>query len=148
MPSDNDSSATATSMGDVRAGMQIDAAALLAFLRAGALPDIQGPLQVKQFKFGQSNPTYFVSDARSRRYVLRKKPPGALLSSKAHAVEREYRVLRALGGTASAVPVPRVYVLCEDPAVVGTPFYFMEFLDGRIFTHNNLPEIAPAELGG
>lgn len=65
--------------------------------------------------------------------MLRKKPPGALISKTAHAVEREYRIIRALGEN-SDVPVPKVYTLCEDVDVIGTPFYVMEFLKGRIFT--------------
>lgn len=73
--------------------------------------------------------TFYISQ---QQYVLRKKPPGALLSSTAHAVEREYRIIHALA-TKTDVPVPKVYVLCEDNDVIGTPFYVMEFLAGRIY---------------
>src|SRR5438874_6821856 len=83
--------------------------------------------------------------AASGNYVLRRKPPGALLPS-AHAVDREFRAMRALAAT--DVPVPRVYVLCEDDAVIGSAFYVMEHLDGRIFWDQRLPEIAnSAERG-
>ncbi|KAI8991478.1 kinase-like domain-containing protein [Mycotypha africana] len=92
----------------------------------------KAPLFVSQFSFGQSNPTYLLKDGNQQQYVLRKKPPGTLLSSTAHAVEREYRILQALG-TKTNVPVPKVYMLCEDKNVIGTPFYVMEFLSGRIY---------------
>src|SRR5437868_3610385 len=101
-----------------------------------------GPVAAERFAGGQSNPTYRLS-AASGQYVLRRKPPGALLPS-AHAVDREFRVMRALAET--PVPVPRVYALCEDDAVIGSAFYVMEHLDGRIFWDQRLPEIAsPAE---
>jgi aminoglycoside phosphotransferase (APT) family kinase protein len=97
---------------------------------------------VERFAGGQSNPSYRL-DAPSGQYVLRRKPPGPLLPS-AHAVDREFRVMRALAAT--AVPVPQVYALCEDDAVIGSAFYIMEYLDGRIFWDQRLPEIAdPAE---
>src|SRR5690242_3323520 len=86
-------------------------------------------LAAERFAGGQSNPTYRLS-AGSGDYVLRRKPPGPLLPS-AHAVDREFRVMHALAGT--AVPVPQVYALCEDDAVIGSAFYVMEHLDGRIF---------------
>ncbi|KAI8620484.1 kinase-like domain-containing protein [Chytriomyces sp. MP71] len=110
------------------------------FAKANTDVGFQAPIEIRQFKFGQSNPTYFVRDANGNRFVLRKKPPGSLLSKTAHAVEREYRVISALGKH-SNVPVPRAYFLCEDTAVVGTPFYLMEFLQGRIFGDNALPEL-------
>jgi aminoglycoside phosphotransferase (APT) family kinase protein len=75
--------------------------------------------------------------------VLRKKPPGKLLSKTAHRVDREYQVIRALGDT--NVPVPEALCLCEDDSVIGTPFYIMEFLDGRHFTDPAMPEVSPAE---
>ena len=101
----------------------------------------RGPLAAEQFEGGQSNPTYkLLSPAGS--YVLRRKPLGQLLPS-AHAVDREYGVIRALFGT--AVPVPEVYALCEDDAVIGSAFYLMEFLDGRVFWDPRLPDLAPAE---
>jgi aminoglycoside phosphotransferase (APT) family kinase protein len=100
----------------------------------------RGPVSAERFAGGQSNPTYKLT-AASGNYVLRRKPPGPLLPS-AHAVEREFRVMRALAET--AVPVPRVYALCEDDAVIGSAFYVMEHLDGRIFWDQRLPEIANA----
>lgn len=102
----------------------------------------RGPLAAaERFSGGQSNPTYRLR-AGSGDYVLRRKPPGILLPS-AHAVDREYRVMRALAET--SVPVPRVFALCEDDAVIGSAFYVMEFLDGRIFWDQRLPEIPPAD---
>ncbi len=90
--------------------------------------DFQGPIKIEEFKGGQSNPTYKVID-QNRSYVLRRKPPGKLLKS-AHAVDREYRVITALNQT--KVPVPRSYAFCEEEGVIGTPFYLMEFMDGRV----------------
>lgn len=117
-----------------------DVSALNSYL-SSSVPAISTPVTVKQFSFGQSNPTYILFDSNQKRYVLRKKPPGSLLSSTAHAVEREYKILSSIHAyTASlpanspdAVPVPKVYCLCEDKQVVGTAFYIMEFIDGRIF---------------
>jgi aminoglycoside phosphotransferase (APT) family kinase protein len=101
----------------------------------------QGPLTVSQFKGGQSNPTYLL-DAGSGRYVLRRKPPGKLLKS-AHAVDREFRVISAL--YAAGFPVPRPFVLCEDDEVIGTTFFVMEFVEGRIFWDLDLPGLEAAE---
>lgn len=95
-----------------------------------------GPLTVRQFRGGQSNPTYRL-DASSGSYVMRRKPPGKLLRS-AHAVDREFRVISALYG--ADFPVPRPFALCEDDQVVGTMFYIMDFVDGRIFWDLDLPE--------
>jgi acyl-CoA dehydrogenase len=92
---------------------------------------------------GQSNPTFRVNCDRGN-YVLRKKPPGQLLAS-AHAIDREFRVMKALAG--SAVPVPRMLAWCDDAALVGTPFYLMEFLAGRVFSDQSLPGLQPAERG-
>ena len=100
-----------------------------------------GMPQVDQFQGGQSNPTFRIA-AGGRRYVLRKKPPGDLLPS-AHAVDREFRVMSALAG--SDVPVPRMLCYCADPAIIGTPFYVMEFVEGRIWYDPSLPGMAPAE---
>src|SRR5437764_12549518 len=100
----------------------------------------RGPLEAERFAGGQSNPSYRLR-AASGNYVLRRKPPGPLLPS-AHAVDREFRVMRALAET--AVPVPRVYAFCEDDAVIGSAFYVMEHLDGRIFWDQRLPEIESA----
>jgi aminoglycoside phosphotransferase (APT) family kinase protein len=101
----------------------------------------RGTLGAEQFEGGQSNPTYKLL-AGSGSYVLRRKPLGQLLPS-AHAVDREYRVMRALAGT--AVPVPKVHALCEDDSVIGSAFYVMEFLDGRIFWDPRLPGLSTAE---
>jgi aminoglycoside phosphotransferase (APT) family kinase protein len=101
----------------------------------------RGPLTVRQFRGGQSNPTYYL-EAGDRQYVLRRKPPGKLLPS-AHAVDREYRVITALAG--SGVPVPRTYALCEDPDVIGTPFYVMAYVPGRVLPDPRLPGAATAE---
>jgi aminoglycoside phosphotransferase (APT) family kinase protein len=101
----------------------------------------RGPVAAERFTGGQSNPTYRLN-APSGSYVLRRKPPGPLLPS-AHAVDREFRVMRALAET--AVPVPRVHALCEDDSVVGSAFYVMEFLDGRIFWEQHLPGLPSGE---
>ncbi len=100
-----------------------------------------GPLEVRQFKGGQSNPTYqLVTPAR--KYVMRRKPPGKLLPS-AHAVDREYRVISALGPT--GFPVPRTYGLCQDEGVIGAMFYVMDMVEGRILWDQTLPQYEPAE---
>lgn len=124
----------------VREAHRMDEARLHAWLEAN-VEGYAGPLEVQQFKGGQSNPTYLLSTP-GQRYVLRRKPPGKLLPS-AHAVDREYRVMTALAET--PVPVPRTYGLCEDPEVVGTPFFVMEFCQGRIFWDGKLPGMEPAE---
>jgi aminoglycoside phosphotransferase (APT) family kinase protein len=98
----------------------------------------RGPVHVSQFKGGQSNPTYRV-DAQSGSYVVRRKPPGKLLPG-AHAVDREYRVLAALGG--HRFPVPKVHALCEDESVIGTPFFVMGLVAGRIFWEAHLPSVS------
>jgi Phosphotransferase enzyme family len=100
----------------------------------------RGPLAAERFEGGQSNPTYKLV-AATGTYVLRRKPLGHLLPS-AHAVDREYRVMRSLAHT--AVPVPRVYALCEDDAIIGSTFYVMEFLDGRVFWDQRLSGLTPA----
>lgn len=107
----------------------------LAAYLAGHLEGFSLPLTVSEFRGGQSNPTYKLSTGGGT-IVLRRKPPGKLLPS-AHAVDREYRVMTALGHT--PVPVPRTYLLCEDADIVGTPFYVMEYLKGRIFWDVTLP---------
>jgi aminoglycoside phosphotransferase (APT) family kinase protein len=96
---------------------------------------LDGPLEVAQFKGGQSNPTYLLTSG-SQRYVMRRKPPGKLLPS-AHAVDREFRVIRALGGT--DVPVARAHALCEDDSVIGTAFYVMQYVEGRVLWDPSLP---------
>lgn len=102
-----------------------------------------GSLAVEQFKGGQSNPTFLLK-AGGTGYVLRRKPPGKLLPS-AHAVDREYRVITALRD--SEVPVARTYCLCEDDSVIGTPFYIMEYVAGRVLWDGALPGLSNAERG-
>ncbi|KAF7304649.1 APH domain-containing protein [Mycena kentingensis (nom. inval.)] len=136
--------------GKVRA--TIDIPRLTAYL-ADNVTSIRGPLNVKQFKFGQSNPTYFLTDASGTKYVLRKKPAGELISKTAHQVEREYKMLAALHKHNTnpstppdqRVPVPEPIILCEDNSIIGTAFYVMEFVDGRIFTDTRMPEIPFAD---
>lgn len=128
------------SIGAVRDNQRLDEAALEAWFRA-SVDDPAEPLVLSQFNRGASNPTYLVS-AGQRRWVLRKKPPGPLLAS-AHQVEREYRVMSALGSI--GFPVPRMRALCEDASVIGTAFYVLDFLEGRIFRDARLPGMAPAE---
>lgn len=110
---------------------------------AAHLPAFGGAFALRKFSGGQSNPTFLVEDGR-RRLVLRRQPPGVLLKS-AHAVDREFRVMQALQGT--EVPVPRVLHLCQDPGVIGSLFYVMEFVEGRIFWAPSLDELAPQERG-
>lgn len=105
------------------------------------VPGYRGPGQLTPFEEGQSNPT-FLLEAASGRYVLRRKPEGALLKS-AHAIEREYRVQEALAD--QGVPVARMRHLCEDSAIIGTPFYVMDHLDGRVLRDPALPDQPPAE---
>ena len=101
------------------------------------IPSHDGGLKVRQFKGGQSNPTYLLDTPRTS-FVLRRKPPGTLLPG-AHAVDREYRVLAALG--AQGFPVPRVYALCEDDNVIGTPFYVMDMVPGRVVWEAHFPDM-------
>lgn len=110
----------------------------------GHVPGFRGPVSATPLAGGQSNPTFRLASP-SGDYVLRRKPLGALLQS-AHMVEREYRVLAALAGT--GVPVPRVHALCEDPSVLGSAFYIMEFVPGRVFIDPRLPELSAAERAG
>ena len=118
------------SVTEVRA--RFDEAALTAYLK-DKLPG-SGSLQIRQFEGGQSNPTYLV-ESGDKRWVLRKKPSGDLLPS-AHMVEREFQVLNALQG--SGVPVPAVPVFCEDPTIIGTPFFVMEYVHGRVIADPSL----------
>ena len=100
-----------------------------------------GTLQISQFQGGQSNPTFLLKTPE-REYVMRKKPPGNLLPS-AHAVDREYKVISALKDT--DVPVPHTYCLCEDDSIIGTAFYIMEKIEGRVLTTPALPGIEPED---
>ncbi len=113
-----------------------DEAALARYLR-GRIDGFGSELKVEQFKGGQSNPTFLLT-AGGKRYVLRRKPPGNLLPS-AHAVDREFRVIRALAGT--DVPVARAHLLCEDPDVIGAMFYLMDYVEGRVLWDPRLPDL-------
>jgi aminoglycoside phosphotransferase (APT) family kinase protein len=125
---------------DVREAHRFDEQRLLDYLSEN-LSGFSGPLTVRQFKGGQSNPTYRL-DAGSGRYVLRRKPPGKLLKS-AHAVDREFRVISALHAAGFPVPAPRL--LCEDDDIIGTAFFVMDFVEGRIFWDLDLPGLEAAE---
>jgi aminoglycoside phosphotransferase (APT) family kinase protein len=118
----------------------IDEGRLAAWMAAN-VEGYAGPLEVRQFKGGQSNPTYQLVTP-TKRYVLRRKPPGKLLPS-AHAVDREFRVISALGPT--GFPVARAYGLCTDDDVIGTMFYVMDNVEGRILWDLTLPDYTPAQ---
>ncbi|XP_069877579.1 acyl-CoA dehydrogenase family member 10-like isoform X1 [Dipodomys merriami] len=124
----------------VRKNMEIPKDALQTYLKNLLGSGGPGPLELLQFDHGQSNPTYYIKWA-DHQLVLRKKPPGALLPS-AHAVEREFRIMRALAN--AGVPVPTVLDLCEDLSVVGTPFYLMEYCPGLIYKDPSLPGLDPS----
>jgi aminoglycoside phosphotransferase (APT) family kinase protein len=113
----------------------LDTEKLAAYLEAN-VEGFKGPLSAEKFAGGQSNPTYLI-ESPSGRYVLRRKPPGNLLAS-AHAVDREFRVMKALAPT--AVPVPIMRVLCDDDSVIGSMFYLMDFIEGDIFWNAALPD--------
>ena len=125
---------------EAAAALRLDAARLEHYLTAH-VAGFAGPLTIKQFKGGQSNPTYML-ETPSRRYVLRRKPPGKLLPS-AHAVDREYRVTRAL--YAQSFPVAEPLVYCADESIAGTPFYVMDFVDGRVFWEPQMANSNPSE---
>jgi aminoglycoside phosphotransferase (APT) family kinase protein len=125
---------------DVAESHRFDESRLEAWMKAN-VEGFVGPLEVRQFKGGQSNPTYQLSTP-TRKYVMRRKPPGKLLPS-AHAVDREYRVISALGPT--GFPVPRTYGLCQDEGVIGTMFYVMDMVEGRILWDQTLPQYQPSE---
>jgi aminoglycoside phosphotransferase (APT) family kinase protein len=123
----------------VRKAHRFDTKRLAEYIRQH-VDDFSGSMEVEQFKGGQSNPTYLVH-AGGKRYVMRRKPPGKLLPS-AHAIDREYRVITAL--QTSEVPVAKTYALCMDEEVIGTAFYLMDFVEGRIFWNPALPEMKAA----
>jgi aminoglycoside phosphotransferase (APT) family kinase protein len=125
---------------EIAAPLRFDVARLESYL-ADTVAGFAGPLSVRQFKGGQSNPTYLL-ETPARRYVLRRKPPGKLLPS-AHAVDREFRVISAL--SAQAFPVAEPVGYCADASVVGTAFYVMGFVDGRVFWEPHMPGSDPAE---
>lgn len=128
----------------VTARHRFDVARLTQYLRSH-LPGFADPLEVKQFQGGQSNPTYLLTTPQ-RRYVMRSKPgPVAKLLPSAHAIEREFRVMRALAR--QGIPVPEVLLLEEDEGVIGRAFYLMQHVEGRILWDQSLPGMAPAERG-
>ena len=131
---------SATDLTPVRAGHEFDQQALLAFMKAN-VAGFEGPMTVRQFDGGQSNPTFRL-DAASGSYVLRKQPPGELLPS-AHQVDREYRIMKALADT--DVPVPEMCALCEDTRIIGTKFYIMVLVEGRIYKEILLPGCSPED---
>jgi aminoglycoside phosphotransferase (APT) family kinase protein len=125
---------------EVREAHRFEKRRLEAYLRAH-MPGFDGPIAVRQFKGGQSNPTYLL-ESPSGKYVMRRKPPGKLLPS-AHAVDREYRVISAL--YRAGFPVPKPYLLCDDENVAGTVFFIMAFVEGRIFWNLDLPGLDSGE---
>ena len=126
---------------EVSERLRFDVAALEKWM-ADHVDGFSGPLTVSQFKGGQSNPTYRLDTPGGRAFVLRRKPPGKLLPG-AHAVDREARVMSALGG--QGFPVPRVHGLCEDENVIGTPFFVMDLVEGRIVWEASFPGLSPSE---
>jgi aminoglycoside phosphotransferase (APT) family kinase protein len=126
---------------DVSERLRFDVPALETWMESH-VDGFAGPLTVSQFKGGQSNPTYRLDTPSGRAFVLRRKPPGKLLPG-AHAVEREARVMSALGK--QDFPVPHVHGLCEDESVVGTPFFVMDLVEGRIVWEASFPGLSPAE---
>jgi len=127
---------------DVAPAHRFDETALRTWLQA-SIPDFGSAMRVRQFHGGMSNPTFLLeTDGGARRFVMRKQPPGALLAS-AHQVDREFRVMRALAG--SDVPVPPARALCQDRSVIGTDFYVMDYVPGRILTGAGLPGLTQEE---
>ncbi len=139
-PSEAEREALNTGTTEVAEAHRFDEAALARWMAAN-VDGYAGPVEVRQFKGGQSNPTYQLVTP-TRKYVLRRKPPGKLLPS-AHAVDREYRVITALHTT--GYPVARTYGLCTDESIIGTMFYIMDMVEGRILWDQSLPQCQPAE---
>jgi aminoglycoside phosphotransferase (APT) family kinase protein len=121
----------------------LDEAAVNAYLKEH-LPGFEGPMEISKFQTGQSNPTFLLKTP-GHAYVLRRKPPGTLLKS-AHAVDREFRVQRALEHT--DVPVAKMHLLCEDDDVIGSMFYIMDHVPGRNFNEPAMPEVSPEHRSG
>lgn len=140
---------TESGLGQVR--HPINQASLEKYLVSSYPLNFSAPFSIKQFGFGQSNPSYQLCDAKGRKYVLRKKPPGKLVSKTAHAVDREFYMLQAIYNMSNNndndihVPVPKVICLCQDESVIGTEFYIMEFVKGRIFHYPNFPDLSPKD---
>ena len=140
---DNDNAGAPAIVG-VREAHRFDIAALGEYLAEHRLLD--GTLCVRQFQGGQSNPTFFLetgTEDDARCYVLRKQPPGEILPS-AHRIDREYRVMAALAGQ-PGVPVPAMRVYCDNTEIIGTPFYVMDYVAGRVFDDPALPEVAAGQ---
>lgn len=127
-------------LAEVRPGLGLDESRLTAYLQ-GTIKGFRGPLKIEQFDGGQSNPTYKLTTP-DQMYVLRRKPPGVLLSS-AHAVHREFEVMSALAG--AGFPVPEPLAMCFDEAVIGSQFYVMRFVPGRVFFDLTMPDLASTE---
>jgi aminoglycoside phosphotransferase (APT) family kinase protein len=126
--------------GRVRPEHRFDQAGLAAWM-SREIEGFRGPIDVTQFSGGQSNPTFLI-DSPCGRFVVRRKPPGPLLPG-AHAIDREARIMTALTG--QGFEVPHVHGLCLDSSIIGTPFYVMDFVDGRIFWDATIPGVAPEE---
>jgi len=137
-----DRQTTYTGTKEVSASLRFDTTRLETYLAANA-PGFKGPLTVRQFKGGQSNPTYML-ETPLRKYVLRRKPPGKLLPS-AHAVDREFKVISAL--SAQGFPVAEPVIYCADESITGTAFYVMGYVDGRVIWVPDMPDSDPAERG-
>ncbi len=129
-----------TGVTDTPDRLRFDESALNRYMKKN-VEGYKGPLTVRKFRGGQSNPTYLLETPK-RKYVLRRKPPGKLLPS-AHAVDREFRVMSALGPL--GFPVPKTFALCDDADVIGTSFFIMDFVEGRIFWDASLRGVAPEE---
>ena len=138
--SDSDVGAQPPDTVPVREAQKFDVNSLQQYLES-KLTGLTQPLMVRQFEGGQSNPTFLI-ESGSRRFVLRKKPPGNLLAS-AHQVEREYRILAALQNT--GFPVPKVHLICEDTSIIGTSFFVMDYIQGRVFRDPKLPTLTAIE---
>jgi aminoglycoside phosphotransferase (APT) family kinase protein len=137
---------TSSDVTEIRQGHALNIPKLTHYLTSH-ISSFQGPMTIKQFGHGQSNPTFLITDtATDVQYVMRKRPPGKIMSKTAHRVDREFKVMQALQHT--KVPVPEMYVLCEDLSVVGQAFYIMEFKKGRIFKDASLAELPKAERRG
>jgi aminoglycoside phosphotransferase (APT) family kinase protein len=136
-------STTSDDVTEVRDQHHFDVAKLEEYFRSQALVGFQAPLTVKQFGHGQSNPTFLLQSATGQQYVLRKQPPGTLISKTAHRVDREFQIISALNKT--DVPVPKAYLLCTDNSIIGNMFYVMEFKQGRVFKDVTLPGVPVAE---
>src|SRR6478736_587608 len=135
-----DRQSTFTGTKEVAERLRFDVGRLESYLR-DHVEGFAGPITVRQFKGGQSNPTYLVQTP-ARRYVLRRKPPGKLLPS-AHAVDREFRVISALHARGFPVAAPLLY--CDDAGIAGTPFYLMDHVEGRVVWEPHMPGAQPRE---